>query len=285
MSLRLAPGAGSWGKCRRTLEKAVPVPDLLSMSYGIEILGAPLPDGDVEAELSALAQRYRGAGGLVIDLLNTVGGQADGLLERLPAPVRAGLESQTTRALELALEAASRSRKTVAGEPSWMTRALTTAMGAAGGFGGLPSALAELPVTTTVLLRAIQTIAEEHGFDTREAAVKYDCITVFAVAGPLEDDDGADLAFLSTRLLVNGTAVSGLIARIAPRLSVVLGQKLAAQTVPVLGAAAGAATNYAYTSYYQDMAHVHFGLRRLSINADLGHDEILARFRAKIKRG
>jgi len=55
--------------------------------------------------------------------------------------------------------------------------------------------------------------------------------------------------------------------------------------VPVLGAAAGAATNYAYTSYYQDMAHVHFGLRRLSINADLGHDEILARFRAKIKRG
>ena len=80
----------------------MPVPDLLSMSYGIEILCAPLPDGDVEAELSALAQRYRGAGGLVIDLLNTAGGQADGLLERLPAPVRAGLESQTTRALELA---------------------------------------------------------------------------------------------------------------------------------------------------------------------------------------
>ena len=77
----------------------MPVPDLLSMSYGIEILGAPLPDADVEAELSALARRYRGAGGLVIDLLNTVGGQADGLLERLPAPVRAGLESQTTRAL------------------------------------------------------------------------------------------------------------------------------------------------------------------------------------------
>ena len=70
MSLRLAPGAGSWGKCKRTLEKALPVPDLLSMSYGIEILGAPLPDVDVEAELSALARRYRGAGGLVIDLLN-----------------------------------------------------------------------------------------------------------------------------------------------------------------------------------------------------------------------
>ena len=255
------------------------------MSYGIEILGAPLPEAEVEAELSALARRYRGAGGLVIDLLNQVGGQADGLLERLPTPVRDGLEAQTRRALELALAAASRSRQAVAGEPSWMTRALTTAMGAAGGFGGLPSALAELPVTTTVLLRAIQTIAEAHGFDTREAAVKYDCITVFAVAGPLEADDGADLAFISTRLMVNGAAVSGLIARIAPRLSVVLGQKLAAQTVPVLGAAAGAATNYAYTSYYQDMAHVHFGLRRLAIRADISHDEMLARFRAALKQG
>jgi uncharacterized protein (DUF697 family) len=55
-----------------------------------------------------------------------------------------------------------------------------------------------------------------------------------------------------------------MIARVAPRLSVVLGQKLAAQTVPVLGAAAGAATNYAYTRYYQEMAHVHFGLARLA---------------------
>jgi uncharacterized protein (DUF697 family) len=53
----------------------------------------------------------------------------------------------------------------------------------------------------------------------------------------------------------------------------VLGQKLAAQTVPILGAAAGAATNYAYTSYYQEMAHVHFGLRRLAL--DSGSSETL----------
>jgi EcsC protein family len=251
---------------------------------GMEILGAPISEAEVEAELTALARRYGRAGGLVIDLLNQIGGQADSLLERLPRPVREGLESQTERALRLALDAATRSRSTMAGEPSWMTRALTTAMGAAGGFGGLPSALAELPVTTTVLLRAIQTIAEEHGFDTSEEAVKYDCITVFAVAGPLDGDDGADLAFLSTRIMVNGAALSGLIARIAPRLSVVLGQKLAAQTVPVLGAAAGAATNYAYTSYYQDMAHVHFGLRRLAINSDLSHDDLLARFKTKIRK-
>jgi len=63
----------------------------------------------------------------------------------------------------------------------------------------------------------------------------------------------------------------------------VLGQKLAAQSVPVLGAAAGAATNYAYTSYYQQMAHVHFGLRRLAIEAGRDHAELIGEFRARVE--
>ena len=62
----------------------------------------------------------------------------------------------------------------------------------------------------------------------------------------------------------------------------VLSQKLAAQTVPVLGAVAGAATNYAYTSYYRDMAHVHFGLRRLAIEADRDHADLVAALRRRL---
>lgn len=250
----------------------------------IEVLDAPIGEAELAAELEALAARYRRAGSIVIDVLNHVGGQADNQMDRLPAPVRAGLEAQAERALTLALDAAGRSRTALGSEPHWMTKALTAAMGAAGGFGGLPSALAELPVTTTVLLRAIQSIAEAHGFDTAEEAVRYDCINVFAAAGPLEHDVGADLAFLSTRVMVTGAALNGLIARIAPRLSVILGQKLAAQAVPVLGAAAGAATNYAYTSYYQDMAHVQFGLRRLAIRADVPLEELKERLRAKLEK-
>ena len=41
-------------------------------------------------------------------------------------------------------------------------------MGAAGGAGGLPTALAELPVTTTLLLRVIQGVAVEHGCFSEE---------------------------------------------------------------------------------------------------------------------
>jgi len=47
---------------------------------------------------------------------------------------------------------------------------------------------------------------------------------------------------------------------------------------------AGAATNYAYTSYYQDMAHVHFGLRKLAIEADIPQEELVARLRKKMGR-
>ncbi len=78
--------------------------------------------------------------------------------------------------------------------------------------------------------------------------------------------------------------MNAILARIAPRLPAVMGQKLAAQTVPVLGAVAGAATNYAYTSYYQEMAHVHFGLRRLAIEGDVPHDELVAQLADAMKR-
>ena len=124
----------------------------------------------------------------------------------------------------------------------------------------------------------------EYGFDPEAENVQFDCVQVFSAAGPLSGDDGSDLGFLSARVALSGRAMQAVIAKVAPRLAVVLGQKLAAQAVPILGAAAGAATNYAYTSYYQDMAHVHFGLRKLAIDADIPQNELLERLRSKMGR-
>ncbi len=249
----------------------------------MDLLDPPIDKAAVAARLDALVRRHARAGNLGIQVLNVVGGRAEALLDRLPEGVRGRLEGGTSQALEMAMGAANRSRGMVGSQPGWLNRALTTAMGAAGGLGGLPSALAELPITTTILLRAIQDVAGEYGFDPTEEGVRFDCVQVFAAAGPLDHDDGADLAFLTTRVAVTGKAMQALIARVAPRLSVVLGQKLAAQTIPVLGAAAGAATNYAFTSYYQQMAHVHFGLRRLAIEADMSHAEVLDAFRVRVE--
>jgi hypothetical protein len=198
--------------------------------------------------------------------------------------VRGNLEKATVAALNQAMRAAHSSRAVVPDQKSWLNQAVTTAMGAAGGAGGLPTALAELPVTTTLLLRVIQGVAVEHGFDPDAENVQFDCVQVFSAAGPLSGDDGTDLGFLSARVALSGKAMQAVIHKIAPRLAVVLGQKLAAQAVPVLGAVAGAATNYAYTSYYQDMAHVHFGLRKLAIDADVSHRELLVQLGEKMGR-
>ena len=237
---------------------------------------------DVEARLDQIAKRYKSAGGVGINVLNVIGGSAEGLIDKLPSPVRRNLESATVKALGQAMKAATSTRSMVPDQKSWLNQAVSAAMGAAGGAGGLPTALAELPVTTTLLLRVIQGVAVEHGFDAHAENVQFDCVQVFSAAGPLSEDDGADLAFLSARVALSGRAMQAVIAKVAPRLALVLGQKLAAQAVPVLGAVAGASTNYAYTSYYEDMAHVHFGLRKLAIDADVPHEELVERLRAKV---
>ncbi|WP_299647763.1 EcsC family protein [uncultured Jannaschia sp.] len=229
------------------------------------------PPLDREAELLRLAAKMQAASGLGLQLLSVIGSQAENMLDMLPKPVRSGLEKATATALEQSFNAAALSRRGRIGDTSdWLTRAITFGTGAAGGFGGLPSALAELPVTTTVMLRSIQSIADEHGFDPALPEVRAACLRVFAAAGPLDDDDGTDLSFLTLRLSVTGPAIQGLIAKVAPRLAIPLGQKLAAQAVPVIGAAAGAATNYVFTSYYQEVARVQFGLMRLA--AQTGED-------------
>ena len=67
--------------------------------------------------------------------------------------------------------------------------------------------------------------------------------------------------------------MNGLISKVAPRFATILSQKLASQAVPILGAAAGAGTNYAFMQYYVEMAHVHFGLRKIARDYD---DEAVA---------
>ena len=71
----------------------------------MQIETRPIQPIDVEAELSALARRYSNAGGVGMAVLNHLGGQAEGLLGRLPAPLRTRLDGATEQALLLALRA------------------------------------------------------------------------------------------------------------------------------------------------------------------------------------
>lgn len=238
---------------------------------------------DREAVLDALAARYRAANGVGMQVLAVIGGQAENVLKRLPDPVSDQLDNLTFKALETSFNVAARSRAALPDQSDWLNTVVTMGTGAAGGLAGLPSAVAELPVTTTVILRAVQGIAAEHGFDLDEETTRLDCLQVFAAAGPLASDDGIDTSFLSMRLGLTGATLQGLISRVAPRLAAVLGQKLAAQTVPILGAVSGAAINYAFTSYYQDMARVTFGLRLLADELNEERTSVIAEFRRRVE--
>lgn len=240
---------------------------------------------DAEAELDLLARRYRAASGPGLRLLNAAGARAETLLDKLPTSVRDNLVGATEAALALSMKGAVASRAAVPDQKPWVNTAVASALGAAGGFGGAGTALIELPVTTTLLLRSIQGVARAQGFDPVAENVTFDCIRVLSASGPLEADDGADLSFYTMRMTLSGGAVQKMITAVAPRLATVLGQKLATQTVPVLGAVAGATTNYVYARYYQEIAEVHFGLRRLSINADIPREVLVEKLRDRMRIG
>jgi hypothetical protein len=53
------------------------------------------------------------------------------------------------------------------------------------------------------------------------------------------------------------------VSQIATRFGLAVTQKFAAQAIPVLGAAGGAAVNYAFMDHFQTLAQGHFTIRRL----------------------
>ena len=215
------------------------------------------------AQIAALVDRQRRANGVLMKAINYVGGQVEDGLKMLPAGTRAQVDRAARPALEASYEAASRSRSTYAGSDG-AHRAMSALSGALGGLGGLPTALAELPIATTIIFRAVQGVAAQYGEDPSDEAVRLECLAVFGAGGPGADDDGVNTSFFGARIGLTGAAVHGLLGKVAPRFATVLSQKLASQAVPILGAAAGAGTNYAFTDYYVAMAHVHFGLRKLA---------------------
>lgn len=240
------------------------------MTPHLPALAAP----DLDREIEALVRAARRANGPVMAVVNRLGGGVERQLSVLPAPVRVELERLTTQALMAAHGVAG-----IGGEAEGRgTLAAVLATGAAGGAGGLLTSVAELPVTITVILRAIRAEAKRAGFDPAEDGIRAACLEVFAAGSPLAGDDGVNSAFLSARLTVTGPALQKLVASVAPRLAAALGQKLAAQAVPILGALTGAALNAAFLRYYRGMARIRFQLMRLSVQH--GSEVVMARFAA-----
>lgn len=229
----------------------------------------------IAPEIAALAEDYRRANGPLMRLLNRMGNSVERQMAMLPVAVRPEIDRVVVVALTAAHGLAGLAEEGPdLGRGGAMAAALAT--GAAGGAGGILTAVAELPVTITVFLHAIRREAIAAGYDPREPGIRAACLEVFASGTPLHGDDGVNTAFLSARMTLSTPAIQKLIATIAPRLAAAMGQKLALQAVPVIGAVSGAALNAAYLNYYRELARIRFALMRLAETS--GGETVVAAF-------
>ena len=159
---------------------------------------------------------------------------------------------------------------------------IVTATGAGGGAFGLAALPIELPVSTTVMLRSIADVARSEGEKVKSIETKLACIEVFALGGRSKSDDAAESGYLAVRaalahavseaaqyiaergLVEEGApAIVRLVTQISTRFGVSVSEKVAAQAVPIVGAAGGAIVNLVFIDHFQDMARGHFIVRRL----------------------
>jgi hypothetical protein len=132
------------------------------------------------------------------------------------------------------------------------------------------------------MLRSIGDVARSEGEDLTNPETALACLQVFALGGFKDKADAGESSYFAVRglfaksvaeaarfiaerggLAEGAPILARLIAQIASRFGVVVTQKLAAQTVPVIGALGGAAVNYAFIDHFQEVARAHFAIRKL----------------------
>jgi hypothetical protein len=186
---------------------------------------------------------------------------APGLEERLRGLAHALLEQATSVAV-IGLDAP----RSLARQRLLDVAVVTS--GATGGALGLAGFAPDAALTTLAILRAIATEAARNGENPTDAETRRACLEVFLLDGEslLRGDSAREeqeLPYYAARLLLRGQPVAALLNQAAARYGVVLSQKAVAASIPLLGAATGAALNMGFLSHYRDVARAHFFLRRM----------------------
>lgn len=260
----------------------------------------PMP-ADIRADTRDWADLQRAvalleAPTLTAKMANLVGSPLEFAVRKLPAAVSARIHSVTEAALykatQTALWSMDRQQPGKSASPR-LHKLAAAASGALGGLGGLPALAVELPLSTTIIMRAVADIARSEGFDLNDFTTRQACLEVFALGGNSGQDDASETGYYLARGFTSevmrhlsaelvGTAASGshglalglapkeagkwlakVVEKVAARFGVVVTEKFAAQAVPIIGAVAGATLNTMFTDYYQDMARGHFIVKRL----------------------
>ena len=224
-------------------------------------------------ESPSFAARLSGLAGRPIELL----GQA------LPHAFSSVISTATQAALTRALHYALRTIPKESADPeARLHRALAALSGAMGGALGISAVLVELPISTTIMLRAIARIAQSEGEDLSDPETALACLQVFALGGRSRSKHFHESGYFAVRAAMarsvtravqqvaergiideSASGIVRLLSQIGARFGVVVSQKVAVQAVPILGALSGAAVNSLFIDHFQTLARGHFTVRRL----------------------
>ncbi|WP_297524828.1 EcsC family protein [Sulfurovum sp.] len=214
------------------------------------------------------------------------------------------LNQATSKALGKALDIAIGSLNEENGTPpsNLKHKVLAGGSGAVGGFFGLSALVIELPVSTTIMLRSIADVAQSQQHDLKDMETRLACLEVFSLGSTKSsDDDAGESAYFAARATLafemraalqsvshmSSQAIQDALAKgqmpilikfintIASRFGIVVSEKMAAQTIPLVGAAGGAALNLMFIDHFQDMAEGHFTVKRLEKKYGSGKIESL----------
>lgn len=222
--------------------------------------------------------------GLAAKITSALGAPIEKGFDLLPKGWHDLVDKSTRKALEISVHSAILTLNTRQKQESTnrFHKLMAAGIGAAGGFWGLPALTIELPLSTTVMLRSIADIARSEGHNLDDPQVKVGCLEVFAFGGPARADDAVETGYFTVRTalakavndaarfvaakgLAEGSAPAlvRLITQIASRFGVQVTEKIAAQSIPLLGAAGGAVINTLFIDHFQAMARGHFIVLRL----------------------
>lgn len=261
---------------------------------------------DVARTVLSLADRQALAGAVeslenstfAVRIADYAGAPLNKVLRLLPRAASARFSRSVELAIHKSLKVAINSLdEEPKGPPAnWIS---STIAGITGGVSGLIGAAAlpvELPLTTTLILRAIAEIARHNGEDLNRLEARVACLQVFAL-GARRKGARTDVGYFAARTLltrftsnasafllergaaeVSGPIINRLVTEIASRFSIVVSDRIAASAVPIIGAIGGATVNVIFMNHFQEIAEGHFTVRRLErqYGASVVHEEYTA---------
>ncbi len=237
-----------------------------------------------DRERLALAKQQLTEQSIASRVAELIGTPIEKGLAMLPAKARGVVDKAANEAIQKALDVAILTLGEGGGRPASerLNLALAALSGGVGGLFGLPALVVELPLSTTLMLRAIAEIARNHGEELSDIETRLACLQVFALGGPQTGDDGADTSYYATRLAIGrltsdaarhlltrgaaareAPAVVRFISAVAARFGLVVTEKALAAALPAIGAIGGATVNTIFMDHFQELARGHFTVRAL----------------------